>query len=486
MRGAMRRPATSRVAWTLAAVAALAPAAARGQRQTTPPPAGPLRPYRMPQVRTSTLQNGVLVVVVEQHSVPIVTARLIADAGAMFEPAEKSGLALLTADMLREGTATMTGPEIAARMERLGASFATGGSFSLAQEQITALPAVFPEAFEIAVETLTQPAFPEAAFTRVQRTAIAGYQQAMAQAEGIAPRVFQRAIYAAASPFSRSPNGTAATLASLTRDDVAAWHKANYTSSTTIALFVGDITLNDAVALAGRTLGTWQPGSPPNRRVSGEPQHPAGPRVILVDRPQSSQSAIYIGGPGIGGGDPLMIPVTALQHVLGGGFNSRVNLNLREQHGWAYGAFTDFTTLRGAGWLAVTSSVRTDATADAVSEALKEYRRIVTGDIAPEEWSRGVNNLVASFPSSVQTVQALADRVQRLLLYGLPMDYYANYREKLAAVTPRQAQQAGRRVMSIDNPTIVAVGDLSQIEQPIRALNLGTVEVWDREGSRLR
>ncbi|MSR35615.1 MAG: insulinase family protein [Gemmatimonadetes bacterium] len=459
--------------------------AAQAQASTQPPPA-PLRPYRMPQVRTTTLPNGVLVVVVERHELPIVTARLIADAGAMFEPAERSGLALLTADMLREGTATMSGPEVAARMDRLGASFVTGGSFSLAQEQITALPPVFPEAFELATETFMTPSFPASEFPRVQRIALAGYEQTMAQAEGIAPRIFQKAIYEAASPFSRSPSGSGTTLGSITRDDVVAWHRANYTSSTTVALFVGDIRFDDAVALAQRTLGRWQAGATPTRRVSTDAQRPNGQRVILVDRPGSSQSAIYVGAAGIGGNDPAMIPMTALQHVLGGGFNSRANMNLREQHGYTYGAFTDFTTLRGAGWLAIVSSVRTDATAPALSEALIEYKRIVAEDIPQEEWAAGVNNLVASFPSSVQTVQGLAERVQRLVLYGLPLDYYATYREKLAAVTPRQAQQVARGVMPVNAATIVAVGDLAEIEAPIRALNLGTVEVWDREGTRVK
>ena len=480
---------TRRIAKLLAVAALLAaPAAGHAQTETvtTPPAPGPLRPYRMPRVQTSTLQNGVLVVVVEEHSLPIVTARLISDAGAMFEPADKSGIALLTASMLREGTASLTGPQIAARMDSLGARFAAGGSFSLAQEQITALPSAFPAAFDLAVQTFTTPSFPADAFTRVQRTALTNYQQEMAQVEGIAPRIFQKAIFDPASPFSRSPEGDAKTLGSITRDDVVAWHKANYVSSTTIALFVGDITLNDAVALAGRTLGKWAGASPPNRRVSAEPQHPTGPRVILVDRPGSSQSAILIGGAGVGGGDPQVIPLTDLQHVLGGGFNSRVNMNLREKHGYTYGAFTDFTTLRGAGWLAITSSVRTDATADALKEALGEYKRIVNDDIPQPEWDAAVNNLVASFPNSVQTVQAIADRVQRLLLYGLPMDYYASYRERLAQVTPRQAQQVARRVFALDNPTLVAVGDLSQIEAPIRALNLGAVEIWDKDGNKLK
>jgi zinc protease len=473
------------LAFVLAATLAAAPSAALGQAQAPPPPA-PHRPYRMPPVRTTTLPNGVMVVVVEQHSLPIVTARLISDAGAMFEPAEKSGLALLTSDMLREGTGTITGPEIAARMESLGASFVTGGSFSLTQEQITALPSVFPQAFELAAQTFMSPSLPASEFPRVQRIAIAGYEQAMAQVEGIAPRIFQRAIFEEVSPFSRSPLGTAATLGAITHEDVVNWHRTNFASSSTIALFVGDIRFDDAVALVQRTLGQWPASSPPNRAARADTQRPGGARVILVDRPGSSQSAIYVGGPGIGGGDQNMIPMTALQHVLGGGFNSRVNMNLREKNGYTYGAFSDFTTLRGTGWLAINSSVRTDATAPALSEALMEYKRIVNEDIPQDEWAAGVNNLVASFPSSVQTVQGLAERVQRLLLYGLPLDYYASYREKLAAVTPRQAQQVARNVMPVNAATIVAVGDLAQIEQPIRALNLGTVEVWDREGKKLR
>jgi zinc protease len=476
----------TRAARLLLTAALLACAAPASAQVTTPPAPLPLRPYRMPEVRRTTLPNGVLVVVVEQPALPIVTARLIADAGAMFEPADKSGLALLTAEMLREGTGTLSGPDIAARMERLGASFVTAGSFSLAQEQITAIPSAFPAAFELATETFTSPSFPASEFTRVQRIALAGYEQAMAQVEGIAPRIFQKALYDEASPFSRSPSGTAATLSTITREDVVAWHRTNYLSSSTIALFVGDIRFDDAVALAQRTLGRWQAGASPDRAVSADPMRASGARVILVDRPGSSQSAIYVGGKGVGGGDPNIVPMTALQHVLGGGASSRANMNLRERNGYTYGAFSDFTTLRGTGWLAIASSVRTDATAPALAEALKEYKRIIEEDIPQDEWAAGVNNLIASFPSSVQTVQGLAERVQRLLLYGLPLDFYATYREKLAAVTPRQAQQVGRAVMPVGAPTLVAVGDLSQIEQPIRALGLGAVEVWDREGKKLR
>ena len=455
-------------------------------QQTEPPAAGPLRPYRMPTLQTATLPNGMKLVVVQQRALPIVTVRFISDGGSMYEPADKGGLALMTADMLREGTATLTGPQLAAQMEKLGATFATTASFSLAQVQLTALVPVLPKAFALAADAWTKPAFPAAEMERVKRQAIAGYDQAMAQAEAIAPRIFQKAVFDPRSPFSRPAEGNATTLGAITRDDVIGWHKANYTPGSTTLLFVGDIDMDTAMKLVTQTMGEWTGAPPRVRQVITSPQKATGTRVILVDRPGSAQSAIKVGGVGIGGGDPDLIPMTALQHVLGGGFNSRANMNLREAHGYTYGAFSEFTTLRGAGWLDVYASVRTDATAPAIGEALKEYRRIVDEPIPAEEWTGKVNNLVASFPASVQTVQGLAQRVQSVILYGLPFDYFTTYRERLAAVTPAQAQAAGRAHMPLAAPTIVAVGDLAVIEQPIRALNLGTVEVWDRDGNRLR
>ena len=474
---------TSGLAILVATLGMLNGAAAQ---QTEPPAAAPLRPYRMPTRQTATLPNGVTIAVVQQRALPIITVRFISDGGAMYDPPEKSGLALITAEMLREGTSTMTGPELATQMEKLGASFAPSGSYSLAQIQLTALVPVFSQAFGLAAEVWMKPAFPAAELARVQRQGIAGFEQAMAQVEGIAPRVFQKAVFDPRSPFSRGASGDATTLAAITRDDVATWHRTNYVPGSTTLLFVGDIDMDAATRLAAQAMGAWTGTAPRVRQVITSPRTATGTRVILVDRPGSAQSAIKVGGVGIGGGDPDLIPMTALNHVLGGGFNSRANMNLREKNGWTYGAFTDFTTLRGAGWLGITSSVRTDATDAALSAALMEYKRIVTEPIPADELSAALNNLVASFPSSVQTVQGLAERVQRVLLYGLPLDYWSTYRERLAAVTPSQAQQAGRRHMAIDAPTLVVVGDLSKIEAPIRARNLGTVEVWDREGNKLR
>lgn len=474
---------TSGLAILVATLGMLNGAAAQ---QTEPPAAAPLRPYRMPTRQTATLPNGVTIAVVQQRALPIITVRFISDGGAMYDPPEKSGLALITAEMLREGTSTMTGPELATQMEKLGASFAPSGSYSLAQIQLTALVPVFSQAFGLAAEVWMKPAFPAAELARVQRQGIAGFEQAMAQVEGIAPRVFQKAVFDPRSPFSRGASGDATTLAAITRDDVATWHRTNYVPGSTTLLFVGDIDMDAATRLAAQAMGAWTGTAPRVRQVITSPRTATGTRVILVDRPGSAQSAIKVGGVGIGGGDPDLIPMTALNHVLGGGFNSRANMNLRERNGYAYGAFAEFATLRGAGWLDVYASVRTDATAAAISEALMEYRRIVNEPIPAEELGAKVSNLVAGFPATVQSVQGLAQRFSTVILYGLPLDFYATYREKLAAVTPAQAQAAARAHLPVTTPTIVAVGDLAMIEQPIRSLNLGTVEVWDRDGNRLR
>jgi predicted Zn-dependent peptidase len=183
--------------------------------------------------------------------------------------------------------------------------------------------------------------------------------------------------------------------------------------------------------------------------------------------------------------DPEYIPLLAVNHVLGGAVSSRLNTNLREKHGFTYGAFSGINYRRGGGAFTVSSDVRTNATDSAIVEALNEYRRIVSEPVPQKELAGYVNNLVSGFPSGVQTVQGLENRLQNLILWGLPIDFYATYREKLAAVTPADVARAAAKLDPNDVIVVVA-GDLSKIEAPIRALNLGTVEVWDTNGKKLK
>jgi len=474
---------SARIAALSLAIGALNSAGA----QTAKPPApGALRPYVFPRVEQFQLDNGLKVILVEKHTVPVVEGRLILDAGAMREPASKNGVASLTGRLLSEGTSDMTGAEIARQMDALGAQFTTGGGFSTSFADVVAIKNVFPQAMALAAKTVISPSFPANEFTRVKNQALAAYQQSHARASGLAADAFIRAAFDSTAPFSRPPAGTLTTIGGLTRDDVVNWQRTMYAPSAATLLLVGDITPADARSVAQQAFGGWTA----TRAVMGPVANPArqsgGTRVVLVDRPGSVQSSIVIGQPGFQATDPDYITMLALNHVLGGAVSSRLNTNLREKHGYTYGIFSGLDLRPGAGTFQMQSEVRTNATDSALVEAVNEYRRIVTEPVPATEVQGLVNNLVSGFPNAVQSVQGLTSRLQNLIVRGLPMDFYTTYRERLAAVTSEDVRRVATTKLTPDNLVVVVAGDLSKIEAPIRARNLGTVEVWDPNGVKVR
>ena len=478
-----------RVNTKIIALGALLTSASAAFAQTPkelPPEPGPLRKFEVPPVQTATLPNGVKIALVERHSLPIVTARIQLDAGAVREPSEKSGIAVLTANLLSEGSREFTGAQIAEKMAALGAQFGTGGQFGSAQASVTSLPNVFGEAFSLAAKTVIEPRFDEADFTRVKANSIANFENSMSTAAGVANKVFVNAVYDPSTPYSRLSGGTKASLEALTRDDVMNWHKMMYSPHNTTVLMVGDITMPAARAIVEKAFGSWNAPAPTLAPLSNKIRPASGTRIILVDRPGSVQSSIIVGQGTVGWESPDYFGMQAIAQILGGGFGSRINSNLREKHGWSYGAFSTFNPLVGAGTFYVSSEIRTNATDSAIAESVKEYKRIVDEPVPADEARDQLNNVVASFPSSVQTVQGLMARLANVVTYGLPLDFYGTYRERLAAVTPADIGRVGKSLLTPATVTVVAVGDLKTIEAPIRALGIGTVEVWNAEGQKLR
>jgi zinc protease len=470
----------------IAAAALLAAAPATAQEREQPPAPSALRPYAVPRVEDFRLPNGLRVVVVRQAALPIVHGRILVNAGSIYEPLEKNGLASLTGSLLDEGVQGMTGAEIAARIEQLGAQFGTSGGYMSGAAQVTSLKSVFPEALELAAKTVTQPTFPEGEFTRVRNEALAGAVQRRSTVEGLAAEAFSRALFAPTAPYSRQSSGTQETLQAITREDVVAWHRRMYAPGNATLLLVGDVSAQEARQWAQRVLGGWTAPTPQLPAVANPVQPVSATRIILVDRPGSVQSGIAAGQPAIPQTDPDFYALDALTQVLGGGFKARLNTNLRERHGYTYGAFAGFNALQGTGTLSVNTAVRTNATDSALVEIVGEFRRIAAEPVPAAELRGGLANIVGSFPNSVQTVQGLAQRMERVLLYGLPLDYWASYRERQSAITPADLTAVAGRRLTPNALTIVVAGDLSQIEAPIRARNLGTVEVWDPSGKKIR
>jgi zinc protease len=470
----------------LGLAAAVAVSATVGAQTVNPPAPGPLRPYAFPPVEQFQLPNGLKVILVEKHTVPVVEARLIVDAGSMREPASKNGLASITGSLLSEGTGTMTGADIARAMDELGAQFFTAAGFTNALADVVALKTVFPQALSLAARSVMAPSFAAPEVSRVKNRALAAYAQSHAQTAGLASDAFVRAAFDTTAPFSRPASGTPATISTLTRDDIVNWHKSMYAPANSTLLLVGDLTKAEAQNIAQQAYGTWSATTAPLAPVANPARPSAGTRIILVDRPGSVQSSIIVGQPGFRATDPDYLNMVALNHVLGGGFSSRVNMNLREKHGYTYGAFSGLDLRPGAGVFRINSDVRTSSTDSALVEAVSEYKRIATEAVPPSELTGALNNIVSSFPSSVQSVQGLTGRIQQLIVWGLPLDFYTTYRERLAALTPNDLTTVAKARLRPDDLIVVVAGDLSKIEAPIRARNLGTVEVWDANGNKVR
>ena len=464
---------------------AIGATAASAQTQSPPAP-GPLRPYVFPQVNQFQLANGLKVIVVEKHNLPVIEGRLIIDAGAQREPAAKNGLASLAGRLLSEGTADLSGAEIARQMDALGAQYQTGGGYSTSFADVVALKNVFPQAMQLAAKTVMSPSFPVNEFTRVKNQAIAAYQQSHARTAGLANDAFIRAAFDTAAPFSRPPNGRMSSINALTRDDVVNWHRTMYAPAASTLLLVGDITAAEARSIAEQTFGSWSATRAAAGPVSNPVRTSSGTRVILVDRPGSVQSTVIVGQPGFQATDPDYIPMLALNHVFGGAVSSRLNNHLREKHGYTYGAFSGLDLRPGAGTFQMSSEVRTNATDSAIVEALSEYSRLASESVPAAELQGLVNNLVSGFPNAVQSVQGLTGRIQNLIIWGLPLDFYTTYRERLAAVTPEDVRRVAGSKLTPNNIIVVVAGDLSKIEAPIRARNFGTVEVWDSNGNKIR
>src|SRR5947207_13145296 len=273
------------------AIAAGASGIARAQ-SVDPPAPGALRPYVFPNVEQFQLSNGMKVILVEKHTLPMVEGRLILDAGAMREPANKNGLASLTGRLLSEGTADMSGAEIARQMDALGAQYSTGGGFSTSFADVVALRNVFPQAMTLAAKTVIAPSFPATEFIRVKNQALAAYQQSHARTTGLAADAFVRAAFDSTAPFSRPAAGTLSTIGALTRDDVVNWHRTMYAPAGSTLLLVGDLTPAQGRTVAEQAFGRWTATRPAMAPIANPVRQSAGTRVILVDRPGSVQSSI--------------------------------------------------------------------------------------------------------------------------------------------------------------------------------------------------
>jgi zinc protease len=466
-----------------------APELLRADRVPPAPPRpapGAPRPYRFPAFERRTLPNGLRLVVAPAPKLPVVSVSAVVDAGAAAEPAGQDGVAALAARALTEGAGALDAVALTERVERLGATIDAGADWDTAVVSMTTLTQHLDEAFALFADVLVRPAFPEREVERLRQERLADLLHLMTEPRGLAEDAFARATYSAASRYARPEGGDRAAVEGLTTEAVRAFHAARYVPAATTLVVVGDVTADAAAALVERALGGWAgadaaPADEAARATLGRPAADTR-RTVLVHKADAPQSELRVGHVGVPRTHPDYFPLTVMNAILGGLFNSRVNLNLRETHGYTYGAHSGFDWRTAAGPFVVSSAVQSGATDKAVVEVLKEVQRIRDEPVADDELSLATSYLDGVFPIRYETTSAIAGALVNLVIFGLPDDYYDRYRERVRAVTVADVQRVAREHLRPEELQIVVVGDPAQVREPLTALGLGPVSVLDAEG----
>ena len=447
------------------------------------PAAGKARDFAPPPIRTAELPNGLQLYLVEKHELPLVQVNLLVRCGWAVDPAGRPGTASLTADLLDEGTRTRDALAISDLARDLGAQLGSYSNFDGSYVSLGVLKRNLDAGLALLGDVVMNPTFPAAELERLRSQYLGRIRQESVEPELTATNVFQKLMFGEGHPYAQpfSGTGTRASVEAITREDLVRIHETYYRPGNAAVVVVGDITLDEAVAAVSRALRGWEPRPVP--AVVVPPARPQqGARICIVDRPGAQQSVILLGQAGLKRSDPDVLPLNVFNTPLGGQFMSRINMNLREDKGYTYGARTASMSMAGGGVFLANAPVQTQYTKESVAELLKELRE-VRGErpLAAAELAAGKNQLIKSFPQRFQTIQGIAGQLGELVLYGLPLDDWATYRSRVDAVGAGEAARMAREHLDPDAMRLVIVGDRAAIEPGLRELGLGDIEVVDAD-----
>ncbi|MGH7505412.1 MAG: M16 family metallopeptidase, partial [Longimicrobiales bacterium] len=435
----------------------------------------PVPEVDLPDPLRFTLTNGLDVVVIEKHQVPIVQLVLQVRAGSVRDEAGKVGLASLTADMIDEGAAGKSALELADAFEMLGARFAAGAGRHVVNVTLRVPVERLPDALAIMTDVVRQPDFPQAELERLRTERLTALIRQHDDPNTIAGVLFDETVYGGDHAYGRGTLGDEASLRSFTVDDVRAFHDHYYRPNNATLIVAGDIAPAEARRLAETAFGGWQRGEAPPASVAAM-KPVTGRTIYLVDKPGAVQSVIRLGHEGVPRATPDYYAVQVLNTILGGSFTSRLNQNLREDKGYTYGAGSAFSYGLGAGSFAASAAVQTQSTGPALAEFMKELNGI-RAPIPQEEVERARQNLAMGFIQDFQSVAQVAGQFGQIVEFGLPSGWLDDYVENVLAVTKQDVERVAQQYIDPENIAIVVVGDRATIEEQIRALDLGPIHV---------
>jgi zinc protease len=433
------------------------------------------------------LANGLKVVLAERRAVPTVQFNLMIDAGFAADQGAAPGTAKLAMNMLDEGTKTRDTIEISDDLASLGASLGTAADLDSSYVSLNALTSKLDESLEIFADVVMNPAFPDADFKRLQKQTLAGIQREKAEPTTMALRVFPGLLFGKEHAYGNplTGSGTEASVSKLTTADLRQHYETWVKPNNATLVIVGDTTLAEIAPKLEKLFRNWKPGSVPKKNVAHLDQSAAKPGVYLIDRPGSIQSLIFAGELAPPKSNPEEIAIETMNSILGGTFTSRINMNLREDKHWSYGARSFISSAKAQRPFLVMAPVQTDKTKESLVEVQKELNGILSDEpITPEELQKAQVNLTLRLPGAWETAGAVAGSIADLTRFKLPDDYYENYPKKVRALSLDEVTKAAKTVIDPKKLIWVVVGDRAKIEQGIRDLNLGEVTLLDVDGNK--
>jgi zinc protease len=444
------------------------------------PEAWPAEAIHLPAPKEFRLDNGLTVLLVEDHSLPVLSAEIVSRAGSKNDPEGESGLATLASEILSDGTATRDLAKLASDEELIGTHVTTSAGMESGVIAIDVLTTHTGEGMNLLADVAEHPGFRAEDVDRRRKQRLVRIAQETDNVQSMASRVGPKLVFGD-TPYGRSGTGTAESVDAITKDEISTFYASHYGPGDSALVLAGDVTRAQAESLAHQYFGKWtgkamEPVTIP-ATPAAEPTH-----VVIVDKPGAPQSALFAYGIGVTADSPDADVLTVMNYTLGGSFASRINMNLREAHGYTYGASSNFTEYLEGGLFSAGGQVRTDVTAPAAKELMGEIRKFVETPSSAEELAAAKEASMRSLPGRFETTSSMVRAIDNIFLFGRPLDYYTNLPARYESLTQADVARLAHEYLHPDQLVIVTAGDRAKIEAGLKDAGLGPVEVRDISG----
>ena len=438
---------------------------------------------KFPTLEHGTLSNGMKIILAQRTAVPVVSIKMLFDAGSASDQFALPGTAHLAMNMLDEGTKTRTALQISDDLNMLGAHIYTWAALDICGVELNTLKSVLDPGLDIFADVLLHPTFPQADFDRMKKETLADIEQEKVEPFMMGLRVLPRYLYGEGHAYSNplTGSGTTESVNKMTRDDMVKFHQTWLKPNNGTVIIVGDITMDEIKPRLEKLFKDWKPGDIPTKNLATV--QPTKPSVYLIDRPGSQTSIILAGHVTVPKNNPDEVAIDAMNTILGSSFGSRINMNLREDKHWSYGSGSAINPARGQRPFFAYGIVQTDKTKESMTELNKELRDIrKLRPVTKDELSRTQANLTLQLPGSWETIYSVSSTIQELVEFGMPEDYYNTYSQRIRSLSLSDMNTTANKIVQPDNAIWVVVGDMSKIRKGIEDLNYGAIHLIDTEG----